>query len=343
MKTLLQQVLKHGASDLHLTSGRPPILRLNGQLKALPHKELTEGDMRILLFSVMNTKQRTAYELDREVDFAISLDFGPRFRVNAYHQKNRMAASMRLIPDNIPDPDILEIPETVMQFTDHPHGLVLVVGPTGSGKSTTQACMINRINQTRSCRIITIEDPIEFTHRSIRATVDQREVHGDTKDFTTALRNALRQDPDVILIGEMRDLETISAALTAAETGHLVLATLHTNNAVQTVDRIVDAFPSRQQEQIRSQLAAAMLGVVSQRLLPRKQGGRVAAFEVLVATPAIRNLIREDKMHQAHSLMETSRTLGMNTLDFSIRSLYERDVIHYEDALRFVQSPDNLT
>ena len=343
MKTLLHLVLKRGASDLHLTTGRPPILRINGSLEPLPYLPLSEADMRLLLYSILTVRQRSEYQLNRELDFALSLENGQRFRVNAYYQKGNMATSLRSIPTKIPDPSTMEIPKQVMKLADQPHGLLLVVGPTGSGKSTTLACMIDRVNQTRPCRIITVEDPIEFTHESALATVDQREVNADTKGFSNALKYVLRQDPDVILIGEMRDLETISAAMTAAETGHLVLATLHTNDAIQTIDRIIDAYPAHQQPQIRSQLSTCLLGVVSQRLMRRKSNdGRIAAFEIMVATPAIRHLIREGKMHQAKSTLEVSKKHGMVTMDDALKDLFQRGKISLESALRFVHNPQIL-
>lgn len=343
IKSLLQMTMEKGASDLHLTVGRPPIFRINGSLQPMKCAPLSEGDMRTLLYSTLNTPQRTTYQLEREIDFALALDSGQRFRINAYYQKGQMAASLRAIPSTIPDARKIGIPETILEMVDAPHGLLLVTGPTGSGKSTTLACMIDRINRTRPCRIITVEDPIEFTHQSHSATVDQREVFSDTKSFTSALKYILRQDPDVILIGEMRDQETIAAALTAAETGHLVLATLHTNSAVQTIARIVDVFSAHQQPQIRSQLSSSLLGVISQRLLPRKEGnGRIAAFEIMVASPAIRNLIREDKMHQAQGIMESSRSLGMITMDTFLQRLYDAGVISYKDAMRFITNPTLL-
>ncbi|MFT6395905.1 MAG: twitching motility protein PilT, partial [Bradymonadia bacterium] len=318
IKALLNMAMAKGASDLHLTVGRPPIFRIFGHLHPLEVRPLSEADLRLLLFSILTNNQRSTFELEREIDFAISIDRHHRFRVNAYFQKGKMAAALRAIPSEIPDAEALGLPKSVLELGDRPHGLLLVVGPTGSGKSTTLACLVNRINNGRSCRIITVEDPIEYTHESAVATVDQREVHADTQSFAAALKYVLRQDPDVILIGEMRDLETIHAAITAAETGHLVLATLHTNDAVQAIDRVIDVFPPFQQPQVRSQLAAALLGVVSQRLLPRADGrGRVAAFEVMVANTAIRTLVREGKMHQAAGVMETNLADGMITLDRS--------------------------
>ncbi len=343
MKGLLEVVREQGASDLHLTVDRPPILRVTGRLRPMQVRPLTEADMRSLLYSILSARQRSIYELEQELDFALAIDGGQRFRINAYWQKGRMAAALRAIPSTIPDPEALRLPRQLLELGERPHGLLLVVGPTGSGKSTTLACLVDRINRQRACRIITIEDPIEYTHRSIKATVDQRELHADTRSFAGALKYILRQDPDVILVGEMRDLETVSAVLTAAETGHLVLATLHSNTAVQTIDRIVDVFPSHQQKQVRSQLAASLLGIVSQRLIPRKDApGRVAAFEILVAHTAIRNLIRENKMTQAQSIMQSGYQLGQVTMDRAIQELYTSGQIHYADALRYITDVKSL-
>ena len=340
MKTLLEEAMQREASDLHLSVGRPPILRIDGRLEPIRNIELTESDMRILLYSILSGRQRSIYELEREIDFALAIDDGRRFRVNAYFQKGRMAAALRAIPAEIPNAKDLGIPESIIDLGTRPQGLLLVVGPTGSGKSTTLAALVDRINRSRSCRILTVEDPIEYTHESIRATIDQREVHADTKSFAAALKYVLRQDPDVILIGEMRDLETISSALTAAETGHLVLATLHSNDAIQAMDRIIDVFPPHQQGQARSQLAASLLGVVSQRLIPDSDGvGRTAAFEILIANPAIRNVIRESKLHQARSLMEASARQGMVTMDRALEDLYHAGKISYENALRYASNP----
>ncbi|MFT5682073.1 MAG: pilus retraction protein PilT [Myxococcota bacterium] len=343
MRKLLTTTMTRGASDLHLATGRPPILRISGDLSPISGAVLSEADMRMLLHSIMSSRQRTIYELEREVDFSLALSDGQRFRVNAYFQKGQMAAAMRAIPAEIPDPDTLRIPQSVRTLADKPHGLLLVVGPTGSGKSTTMACLIDRINRSRSCRIITIEDPIEYTHRSIMATIDQREVYADTLSFSAALKYILRQDPDVVLVGEMRDLETIQSALTAAETGHLVLATLHTNDAVQSIDRMIDVFPAHQQSQIRSQLAASLQAVVSQRLLSRADGnGRIAAFEVMIGTNAIRNLIRENKMHQALGMMETAKNDGMITMDRALADLLEEELITEADALRYSRSTHTI-
>jgi len=343
MRGLLELVMDRKASDLHLTSGRPPILRVGGELAPVGEVSLSDSDMRALLYSIMSERQRTNYELERETDFALAMDDGQRFRVNAYFQKGRMAAALRAIPGAVPDAVSLGLPEELLDLGAAPQGLLLVVGPTGSGKSTTLACLVDRINRTKKCRIITIEDPVEYSHDSIMATVDQRELYADTQSFSAALKFILRQDPDVILVGEMRDYETISAVLTAAETGHLVLATMHSNDAVQAIDRIVDVFHGHQQGQARAQLAASLLGVVSQRLLPKKGGeGVVPAFEMMIATPAIRNLIREEKMHQARGTMEASRRDGMVTMDRALRELYEQNTVEYEDVIRFLHNPRSI-
>jgi pilus retraction protein PilT len=339
MKGLLGIAMERGASDLHLAAGRPPMLRLAGALAPLGSRSLSDADVRMLLFSILSTRQREQYELEREVDFALALEDGRRFRVNAYFQRGRMAAALRAIPSQVPSAAELRIPEFLLDLGTKPQGLLLVVGPTGSGKSTTLACLVDRINRTRACRIITVEDPIEYVHENALATVDQREIHSDTNSFAAALKFILRQDPDVILVGEMRDVETISAAITAAETGHLVLSTLHTNDAVQTVDRIVDVFPAHQQAQVRTQLSAGLLGVVSQRLIKRKDGaGRVAVFEILAVNAAIRNLLRENKMHQAYGIMEASRRDGSVTMDAALQDLMGEGLVSLDEALRHARN-----
>lgn len=343
MKTLMSLSVRHGASDLHLSEGRPPIFRISGSLHRLPGRELAGVDIRSLLYSILSGRQRSIFELEKELDFSLSLQDGHRFRVNAYWQKGHMAVSLRTIPVRIPDAKELGLPDVVVALADKPHGLVLVVGPTGSGKTTTLACLIDRVNRTRACKIVTVEDPIEYAHASVKATVDQREVYADTLSFSAALKYILRQDPDVIMVGEMRDLETIQAALTAAETGHLVFATLHTNDAAQTIDRIVDVFPPHQQTQIRTQLSSSLVAVVSQRLLPRSEGaGRVAAFEIMIGTPAVRNIVRDGKTHQIHSILETQMREGMTTMDRSMAALYRQGLITYEEAVRYVINPTIL-
>lgn len=340
MRTLLSKAVEQGASDLHLTVDRPPMVRILGELRPLHRDPLSPGEVRWLLFSILNSRQRSAFELEHELDFSLSLGSGERFRVNAYYQKGYVAVAMRTIPSHIPAPEELGLPSSVLQLADKHQGLVLMVGPTGVGKSTTVACLVDRINKTRPCHILTVEDPIEYHHVSKVATVDQREVYSDTASFSSALKYVLRQDPDVIVVGEMRDLETISAVLTAAETGHLVFATLHTNDVTQTVDRIVDVFPPHQQSQIRLQLAACLLGVVSQRLLPRADGrGRVAAFEVMLATSAIRALVRDGKTHQLMNIVSTGSSQGMLTLDRSLAQLVEEGLVSHEEAGKYMDNP----
>jgi pilus retraction protein PilT len=343
MRTLLNVALRYGASDIHMVVGSPPIFRIHGRLRRLEVDTLAATDVRRLLFSLLSVRQREQFELERELDFSLTVTGRNRFRVNAHYQRGAIAVSIRLIPNEVPEAASLGLPPVMHELASRPQGLVLVVGPTGAGKSTTLATMIHQINGSRSCHIITVEDPIEFVHANRLATVEQREVGSDTRSFAAALKYILRQDPDVILIGELRDTETISAALTAAETGHLVFATLHTNDAPQTVDRIVDVFPPHAQPQARVQLGAALLAVISQRLLPRADGkGRVAAFEVLVATPAVRAMIREGKTHQLHSTMETSQGMGMITLDKSLLELARKGTITVEEAARYMRSPAAL-
>lgn len=341
MKALLSLVVERGASDLHLCVGRPPILRRAGKLQPIGERTLSVSEMRMLLFSVMSGAQRSRYELERDLDFALAIDGGKRFRVNAYFQRGQMAASLRVINDVVPTAEVLGLPPSLLELGGRPHGLLLVVGPTGSGKSTTLACLVDRINRSRPCRIVTVEDPIEYVHGNHMATVDQREIGQDSHSFARALRYVLRQDPDVILVGEMRDLETIGAALTAAETGHLVLATLHSNDAIQAIDRIIDVFPTGAQAQVRTQLAAGLLGVVSQRLLPAAKDpeARVAVFEMMVGTSAIRNLIRENKLHQAASLMEGARGSGMITMDKALQQAVAAGRITADAAIPHMKSP----
>ena len=344
MKRLLYSAVANNASDLILSAGSPPSLRVNGDLCPLEAEPLTGQDTKRLLFSIITPRQRAIFEEQRELDFAMTLDVGKakdgkqkeipyRFRVNAFFQRGNVTAAVRVISQTIPDPVTLGIPQCIVNLTDKKHGLILVTGPTGHGKSTTLASMIDRINEKRACHIITVEDPIEYVHGNKKAIVEQREVHADTLSFSNALKYVLRQDPDVILIGEMRDTETIAAALTAAETGHLVMATLHTNDAPQSIDRIIDSFPAHQQNQIKVQLAGTLLGIIAQRLIPLKSGkGRVAAFEVLIGNSGAKALIREGKTHLIQSTMETGARDGMVTMEKALKELYSRGVISKDDV-----------
>ncbi|NLY54817.1 MAG: type IV pilus twitching motility protein PilT [Firmicutes bacterium] len=325
---LLQLAREKGASDLHLTVGRPPVLRLHGDLVQLDLTPLSAADTAAMLAEVASNLQAAILQERGEVDFACSLTGLGRFRINAFRQQGSISIACRLIPQLVPKLDQLGLPPIVAELTQRRQGLILVTGPTGSGKSTTLAAMIDKINSERATHILTIEDPIEFLYHHKLSLVNQREVGADTESFASGLRAALRQDPDVILIGEMRDLETTAAAVSAAETGHLVLASLHTPGAAQTIDRILDIFPPHQQPQIRSQLASVLQAVIWQQLLPRAdQAGRVAAAEVLLVTPAIRNLIRERKAHQIPSLMQTGKQLGMQTMEQALLQLYQRGLI----------------
>jgi twitching motility protein PilT len=320
---VLLEVLDRRASDLHLTAGAPPMVRARGRLARMEgYPVLTPTDTREIVYSILSDSQRQKFENNWQLDFAYSIPGKARFRVNAYFQRGAVGAAFRLIPFEVVPLEALGLPPAVAEFAQRPRGLVLVTGPTGSGKSTTLASLIDVINTTREEHIMTIEDPIEFLHRHKKCMVNQRELGSDATSFADALRAALRQDPDVILVGEMRDLETISTAITAAETGHLVFATLHTQDAPQTIDRIIDVFPSAQQAQVRSQLSVALQGITTQTLLPTADGsGRVVAAEVLVPTPAVRNLIREAKSHQIYSVLQTGGAHGMQTMDASLASL----------------------
>jgi twitching motility protein PilT len=317
------QVVDRRASDLHLTAGAPPMVRSRGRLVALEgFPVLTATDTREIIYSILSGSQRQRLETNWQIDFAYAVPGQARFRVNAYFQRGALGAAFRLIPFEVTPLDQLGLPPVIREFADKPRGLVLVTGPTGSGKSTTLASIIDVINETREDHIMTIEDPIEFLHRHKRCIVNQRELGADATSFAEALKAALRQDPDVILVGEMRDIETISTAITAAETGHLVFATLHTQDAPQTIDRIVDSFSADQQGQIRAQLSIALQGIVTQTLIPTADGsGRAVAAEVMVPTPAVRNLIREAKTHQLYSVIQTGSAFGMQTMDASLAGL----------------------
>ena len=327
MQDLLREAADKGASDLHLSAGEPPLLRVHGDLVRIEHPAVTPEQVTELVNSIMSDAQRATFEAEHEVDFACELEGKGRFRVNVFVHSRGPGAVLRTIPTKIPALDTLHMPPVLKELCTRERGLVLVTGPTGSGKSTTLAAMVDVINQTWDAHILTIEDPIEFVHPPKRCLVNQREVGPHTNSFSNALRSALREDPDVILIGEMRDLETISLALTAAETGHLVFGTLHTSSAPKTIDRIIDVFPAGQQGQIRTMLSESLEAVVAQTLLKKKGGGRVAACEVLIGTPAVRNLIREGKLHQITSMMQTGQRLGMQTLDMGLADLVKRGLI----------------
>jgi twitching motility protein PilT len=341
---LLEHVLKLSASDLHITAGSAPVVRINGALRRLDQYPALEAEeLQRMVYSILTQKQRERLEQELELDVSYSLPGKARFRVNVYFQRDALGAAFRLIPFEITSIEKLGLPRQVEDFARLPRGLVLVTGPTGSGKSTTLASLVDVVNSEKDLHIMTVEDPIEFLHRHKRAVVNQREVGQDTHSFAQALKHVLRQDPDVILVGEMRDLETISTALTAAETGHLVFATLHTQDAPQTIDRVIDVFPPSQQQQIRVQLASTLQGVMTQQLLPTADGqGRTVGVEVLVATPAVRNLIREAKVHQIYSAMQAGGKFGMQTMDQSLVALVRANRIDYETALASCHNADEL-
>ncbi|MDX6379998.1 MAG: twitching motility protein PilT [Rubrobacteraceae bacterium] len=339
----LFDAIQTGASDLHITVGLPPMIRVHGKVQPLNYPPLTPNMTREMIYDILSNDQRQRFESEWELDFAYTLPRTARFRVNVYFQRGSMGAAFRTIPHEIKGFKELGLPKAIEDMTEKPRGLVLVTGPTGSGKSTTLASMIDKINETRHEHIMSVEDPIEFLHTHKNCIVNQREVNQDTKSFAQALKHVLRQDPDVILVGEMRDLETISLAISAAETGHLVFGTLHTQDAPQTVDRIIDVFPSHQQSQIRTQLANALQGVVTQTLLPRRDGkGRVVACEILVPTPGVRNLIREGKNHQIYSAMQTGSKYGMQTMDAALVELVRKGAISREEAEKRSSNPDEL-
>lgn len=343
LKILLQNVIDSRASDLHLIAGLPPTLRINGELVPIPSVGILTGDMvGELLKQVLVADQIERLSINKEIDFSLNFSEKGRFRVNAYTQKNSLAAAFRLIPLEIPDIDSLGLPKILHSFTGLRQGLVLVTGPTGHGKSTTLAAMINEINKTRACHIVTIEDPVEFIFKPQKSIISQREMRSDTHSWEIALRSALREDPDVVLVGEMRDYETIAAALTVAETGHLVFATLHTNSAAQSIDRIVDVFPDEQQKQIRLQLSNTLEAVFSQRLIASAVKGRAVAYEVMLGTTAIKTAIREGKTHQIESILETSQEAGMSTIEKSLADLVRSGIITMEVAESWSLRPDEL-
>ena len=335
---LLRQMKQQGASDLHLTSGSAPYMRINGEMVKLNYRSVSAETCHSLIFEVLNENQKEIFTENWDLDLSYPLAGVGRFRVNVFMQRNGISAVFRLIPESIKTISELDLPEQLASLIDVSEGLILITGPTGSGKSTTLASLIHTINEKQQAHIITIEDPIEFVHENRRCLISQREMASHTKSFATALRAALREDPDIILVGEMRDLETISLTITAAETGHLVFATLHTNSAIKTVDRVIDVFPEGQQTQIRVMLAESLRGVVAQALLPRPdRHGRVPAVEVLVNVPAVANLIREGKTHQIASIMQTGRAHGMVTFEGAIHELIQKDLISKEDGAGFLR------
>lgn len=335
---LFKAMIDQGASDLHLTSGEPPYFRIDGNILRSSHKILNHDEIKSLIFEIINERQRTLFSKNWELDCGYNIKGLGRFRCNIFMQRRGLGAVFRAIPDDIASLTDLMLPSSLTELTEVQKGLVIVTGATGSGKSTTLAALVDHINQTKAKHILTIEDPIEFVHLSKKSLINQRELSSHTKSFPNALAAALREDPDVILVGEMRDLETIQLAITAAETGHLVFATLHTNTAIRTIDRVIDVFPSEKQKQIQSMLGESLKAVIAQTLLPKKDGGRVAALEVLINTNAVANLIREGKTHQISSVMQTGRSQGMWTLDYYIKTLLEKGEIEPETAAPFIST-----
>lgn len=343
VEDLLRLMVEKGASDLHLKAGGPPMLRIDGELVPAGYESLSSDQVRRMIESMVSDSQKAEFVAEKELDLAYSVPGISRFRVNVHLQRGSWGASIRIIPSRPYTIDELKLPPILKDLALKPRGLVLVTGPTGSGKSTTLAAVVNHINENRRCHIITIEDPIEFLHKDKLSVIGQREIGSDTHSFTAALTRVLRQDPDVILIGEMRDLETIAVAITAAETGHLVLATLHTNSAATTIDRVIDVFPPHQQQQIRMQLSVTIEGILCQSLLTKAKGsGRVMAMEVLAITPAVRNIIREGKTHQIPNLIQAGAQFGMISLDQSLKNLYQQGLITYEEALTKATNEDDF-
>ncbi|WP_191489445.1 type IV pilus twitching motility protein PilT [Pseudomonas sp. FEN] len=339
---LLAFSAKQGASDLHLSAGLPPMIRVDGDVRRINLPALDHKQVHDLIYDIMNDRQRKDYEEFLETDFSFEVPGVARFRVNAFNHNRGSGAVFRTIPSKVLTMSDLGMGEVFRKITEVPRGLVLVTGPTGSGKSTTLAAMIDHLNNNRHHHILTIEDPIEFVHESKKCLVNQREVHRDTQSFSAALRSALREDPDVILVGEMRDLETIRLALTAAETGHLVFGTLHTTSAAKTIDRVVDVFPAQEKSMVRSMLSESLQAVISQSLLKKVGGGRIAAHEIMLGTPAIRNLIREDKVAQMYSSIQTGGSLGMQTLDMCLKDLLSKGLITRDNAREKAKIPDNF-
>lgn len=339
---LLAFGVKNNASDLHLSAGLPPMIRVDGDVRRINVEALDHKQVHAMVYDIMNDKQRKDYEEFWETDFSFEIPGLARFRVNAFNQHRGAGAVFRTIPSKILSLEDLKAPAIFQNVSRYPRGIVLVTGPTGSGKSTTLAAMINYKNETEHGHILTIEDPIEFVHESKKSLVNQREVHRDTLGFSEALRSALREDPDTILVGEMRDLETIRLALTAAETGHLVFGTLHTSSAAKTIDRIIDVFPAQEKAMVRSMLSESLRAVISQTLMKRNGGGRVAAHEIMIGTPAIRNLIREDKVAQMYSAIQTGQSVGMQTLDQNLKHLVEKGIVNRNEARVKATNPDSI-
>jgi twitching motility protein PilT len=342
IQELLTFSVKQKASDLHISAGLPPLIRVDGDIRRINVEDMDHKFVHGLIYDVMTDKQRKDYEEHMECDFSFEIPGLARFRVNAFVQNRGAGAVFRTIPSKIQAMDQLGMGDVFRKICDNPRGLVCVTGPTGSGKSTTLAAMVDYINYNRYEHILTIEDPIEFVHQSMKSLINQREVHRDTHSFNAALRSALREDPDIILVGELRDLETIRLALTAAETGHLVFATLHTTSAAKTIDRIVDVFPAAEKGMVRSMLSESLMAVVSQTLIKRVGGGRVAAHEIMIGTPAIRNLIREDKIAQMYSSMQTGSQFGMMTLDQCLKGLVQKGLVDREHARAKAKTPDQI-
>ena len=339
ISTLLKLTQERNASDLHLTVGKPPVLRIDGELTTTDKDILKQKDLKVLVYSMLNDDQKAIFEKDKELDFSFANPGMDRFRVNVHYQRGNVEAALRRVPIVIPEISELGLPDVVYDFVKKPNGLILVTGPTGTGKSTTLASMVNYINENREEMMITVEDPIEFMYSNKKSIVKQRELYADTNSFPEALKRVLRQDPDVIIVGEMRDLDTIATTLTAAETGHLVLATLHTPDAPQTIQRIIDVFPPHQQRQVIIQLAECLQGVLSQVLLPRADGkGRIMATEVMVSTPGIRNLIRENDVAQIPSMLQMGAQYGMHTMDKCLKTLFKKGLITRDAALAKVKS-----
>ncbi len=343
LRELLEHMVKMNASDLHLTAGAPPVIRVDGKLQRLQQDILTSEQTRKLAYSMINEKQKLRFEQNSELDFSFGIESMSRFRANMFMQRGNVAVVLRQIPYKVQTFEELGLPKVISEFANLPRGLVLVTGPTGSGKSTSLAAVIDKINRERPVHILTVEDPIEYLHRHQLGLINQREVSSDTESFSSALKYALREDPDVVLVGEMRDLETIESAITIAETGHLAFATLHTNSCAETINRIVDVFPSNQQEQIRVALSFSLQAVVSQQLIPKIGGGRAMAMEIMISTPAIRAIIRDDKIAQLYSMIQAGQKFGMKTMNQSLAELYTTGKITLNDAMAYSGNTQELS